>query len=120
VAKVLEGAAEARANGSTRYCMGAAWREVKDDANFDAVLDMVRGVKGLGMEVVVEPRNRRAGGHKVTLKFQAVQEKDDPTHWKLPTGNLGDTRTELPSLSDVSREMTRTSRDSSAPVELPT
>jgi biotin synthase len=53
VAKVLEGAAEAKANGSTRYCMGAAWREVKDDANFDAVLGMVRGVKELGMEVCV-------------------------------------------------------------------
>ena len=53
VAKVLAGAAEARANGSTRYCMGAAWREVKDDANFDAVLEMVRGVSGLGMEVCV-------------------------------------------------------------------
>jgi biotin synthase len=53
VAKVLAGAAEARANGSTRYCMGAAWREVKDDANFDAVLEMVQGVSGMGMEVCV-------------------------------------------------------------------
>ena len=53
VAKVLAGAAEARANGSTRSCMGAAWREVKDDANFDAVLEMVRGVSGMGMEVCV-------------------------------------------------------------------
>ena len=53
VAKVLAGAAEAKAAGSTRYCMGAAWREVKDDANFDAVLEMVQGVSGLGMEVCV-------------------------------------------------------------------
>src|ERR1035438_7116323 len=51
--QVLAGAAEAKAAGSTRYCMGAAWREVKDDADFDAVLDMVRGVSGLGMEVCV-------------------------------------------------------------------
>lgn len=50
---VLEGAALAKANGSTRYCMGAAWREVKDDRNFDAVLEMVRGVSGMGMEVCV-------------------------------------------------------------------
>ena len=50
---VLEGAKAARENGSTRYCMGAAWREVKDDRNFDAVLEMVRGVSGLGMEVCV-------------------------------------------------------------------
>ena len=53
VEKVLAGAAEARANGSTRYCMGAAWREVKDDANFEAVLAMVRGVTSLGMEACV-------------------------------------------------------------------
>lgn len=53
VDKVLAGAAAAKAAGSTRYCMGAAWREVKDDANFDAVLDMVRGVSGMGMEVCV-------------------------------------------------------------------
>jgi biotin synthase len=53
VEKVLSGAAAAKAAGSTRYCMGAAWREVKDDANFDAVLDMVRGVSGMGMEVCV-------------------------------------------------------------------
>ncbi len=53
VAAVLAGAAAAKALGSTRYCMGAAWREVKDDRNFEAVLEMVRGVAGLGMEVCV-------------------------------------------------------------------
>ncbi len=53
VAAVLAGAAAAKAQGSTRYCMGAAWREVQDDRNFDAVLEMVRGVAGLGMEVCV-------------------------------------------------------------------
>ena len=65
VEQVLTGAAEAKALGSTRYCMGAAWREVKDDANFDAVLAMVRGVSGMGMEVCVtlgmlnEPQAKR-------------------------------------------------------------
>ena len=53
VGAVLAGAAAAKALGSTRYCMGAAWREVKDDRNFEAVLEMVRGVAGLGMEVCV-------------------------------------------------------------------
>jgi biotin synthase len=53
VEAVLAGAKAAREHGSTRYCMGAAWREVKDDRNFDAVLDMVRGVSALGMEVCV-------------------------------------------------------------------
>jgi len=46
----LEAARAARANGSTRFCMGAAWREVRDGEQFDRVLDMVRGVKALGME----------------------------------------------------------------------
>jgi biotin synthase len=48
---VLSAAQRARANGSTRFCMGAAWREVHDGAAFDAVLDMVQGVAALGMEV---------------------------------------------------------------------
>jgi biotin synthase len=50
VAEVLEAARAARAAGATRFCMGAAWREVKDGPQFDSVLAMVRGVKGLGLE----------------------------------------------------------------------
>src|SRR3954471_20982033 len=48
---VLRTARRAKANGATRFCMGAAWREVKDNAQFDRVLDMVRGVHDLGLEV---------------------------------------------------------------------
>ena len=48
---VLTAAAEAKAGGSTRFCMGAAWREVRDNKHFDRVLEMVRGVRELGMEV---------------------------------------------------------------------
>ena len=48
---VIEAAREARASGSTRFCMGAAWREVHDGAAFDAVLKMVGEVAELGMEV---------------------------------------------------------------------
>jgi biotin synthase len=47
---VLASAAEARAAGATRFCMGAAWREVKDGPQFESVLTMVKGVKALGME----------------------------------------------------------------------
>src|SRR5436309_6721107 len=47
---VLDAARKARAAGATRFCMGAAWREVKDGPQFDRVLEMVRGVKQLGME----------------------------------------------------------------------
>jgi len=53
VQRVLEGAQKAKEAGSTRYCMGAAWREVREGEQFDAVIDMVKGVKGLGMEVCV-------------------------------------------------------------------
>lgn len=49
--KVLEEAREAKSGGSTRFCMGAAWREVKEGSEFDRVLEMVRGVADLGMEV---------------------------------------------------------------------
>jgi biotin synthase len=48
---VLEAARTAKENGSTRFCMGAAWRDVRDGAAFDRVLDMVEGVASLGMEV---------------------------------------------------------------------
>lgn len=47
---VIEAAKRAKDAGSTRFCMGAAWREVKDGPAFDRVLDMVRGVKSLGLE----------------------------------------------------------------------
>jgi len=49
--EVLEYAAKAKEAGSTRFCMGAAWREVRDNKDFDCVLDMVKGVNEMGMEV---------------------------------------------------------------------
>jgi biotin synthase len=53
VDEVLAAARRARENGSTRFCMGAAWREVKDGPAFERVLSMVRGVKALGLEACV-------------------------------------------------------------------
>jgi biotin synthase len=53
VDEVLAAARRARDAGSTRFCMGAAWREVKDGPAFDRVLSMVRGVKSLGLEACV-------------------------------------------------------------------
>ena len=50
---VLAAARAARDGGADRFCMGAAWREVKDGPEFDAVLAMVRGVKDLGLETCV-------------------------------------------------------------------
>jgi biotin synthase len=50
---VLQKARRAKAAGASRFCMGAAWREVKDGPAFDSVLAMVRGVRELGMEACV-------------------------------------------------------------------
>jgi biotin synthase len=50
VGDVLASAQRAKELGSTRFCMGAAWREVKDGPAFDRVVEMVRGVKALGLE----------------------------------------------------------------------
>jgi biotin synthase len=52
--RILETAERARANGSTRFCMGAAWKGVTEhDAKFKSVLETVRAVSKLGMEVCV-------------------------------------------------------------------
>ncbi len=50
--EVVEKAKIAKQNGSTRFCMGAAWRN-PTDKNLDKVIDMVREVKALGMETCV-------------------------------------------------------------------
>ena len=46
----LEAARNAKAQGATRFCMGAAWREIPKGEQFERVLDMVRGVRALGLE----------------------------------------------------------------------
>ncbi len=53
VDEVLEDARRAKADGADRFCMGAAWREVKDGPEFDRVCEMVSGVKDLGLETCV-------------------------------------------------------------------
>ncbi len=50
VEQVVAAATRAKERGATRFCMGAAWRDVKDGPQFDSVLEMVRGVKALGLE----------------------------------------------------------------------
>lgn len=52
VQEVLEAARKAKDAGSTRFCMGAAWRELGNKKNaFNHILDMVKGVNGMGLEV---------------------------------------------------------------------
>ncbi len=50
---VLAAAKTAREAGADRFCMGAAWRSAPKDKRFDAVVDMVKGVRELGMEACV-------------------------------------------------------------------
>lgn len=49
--EVVEAAKNAKAGGASRFCMGAAWREVRDNRDFDRVIDMVKEVNKLDMEV---------------------------------------------------------------------
>lgn len=50
---VVQAARAAKLNGATRFCMGAAWRSVKDGPAFEKVLEMIRGVKAEGLEACV-------------------------------------------------------------------
>jgi len=50
---VLEKAKIAKEAGATRFCMGAAWKQVRDGEEFDRVVDMVKGVKDMDMEPCV-------------------------------------------------------------------
>ncbi len=49
--EVVNKALDAKNGGSTRFCMGAAWRNVRDNSDFDKVIDMVKGVNAVGLEV---------------------------------------------------------------------
>lgn len=51
VEEVVAKAEHAKAAGASRMCLGAAWREVRDNRDFDRVLDMVKAVNNTGMEV---------------------------------------------------------------------
>lgn len=53
VAPVLARARAAKEAGAHRFCMGWAWREIRDGAPFDAMLEMVQGVRELGLEACV-------------------------------------------------------------------
>ena len=50
VEAALAAAGNAKAQGATRFCMGAAWRDIPKGEQFERVLEMVRGVRSLGME----------------------------------------------------------------------
>ena len=52
VDSVIQAAQQAKDHGASRFCMGAAWRQPKD-RDIDRVLEMVQGIKALGMETCV-------------------------------------------------------------------
>lgn len=51
VDEVVELAQEAKNNGASRVCLGAAWREIRDNKDFDTILEMIRMLKSLELEV---------------------------------------------------------------------
>jgi biotin synthase len=51
VTDVMSAANNAKSGGATRMCLGAAWREVRDNSDFDSVLEMVKAINNMGMEV---------------------------------------------------------------------
>lgn len=51
VETVIAHAQKAKDSGSSRFCMAAAWREVRDNRDFDRIIEMVKGVNELGLEV---------------------------------------------------------------------
>lgn len=53
VGRVLEKARQAKADGASRFCMGAAWRDLPQDDRFERIVEMVEGVSELGLEACV-------------------------------------------------------------------
>jgi biotin synthase len=51
VQEVMQKAQDAKESGSTRFCMGAAWRALRDNRDMDNVIDMIKGINQMGMEV---------------------------------------------------------------------
>ena len=51
VEEVVDNARKAKEGGASRFCMGAAWREVRNNSDFDRVLEMARSVNSMGLEV---------------------------------------------------------------------
>ena len=49
--EVMQAAHNAKKVGASRMCLGAAWREVRDNSDFDKVIDMVKSITGMGLEV---------------------------------------------------------------------
>ena len=96
VEEVRKTAQQARAEGVERFCMGAAWREVRDGAEFDNVLEMVRAVAATGMEVcctlgmLTEPQAQRLADAGLTAYNHNLDTSPEYYGKIISTRNYGD------------------------------
>jgi len=51
IGEVVKAAAEAKAKGCSRFCMGAAWREIRDNRDYKRITEMIQKVSSMGLEV---------------------------------------------------------------------
>ncbi len=93
---VIESAKKAKEAGSTRFCMGAAWREVRNNRDFERVLEMVKGVNDLGLEVcttlgmVTEEQARRLKEAGVYAYNHNIDTSDDYYNEIISTRDFND------------------------------
>jgi biotin synthase len=103
VGAVLARAKAAKAAGAQRFCMGWAWREIREGAPFDAMLAMVRGVRELGMEacvtagMVTDPQAARLAEAGLTAYNHNLD--TSPDHY----GEISSTRTYQDRLDTLQR-----------------
>ena len=94
--EVTEFAERARSEGATRFCMGAAWRQVQDGEDFENVLEMVRRVAALGMEVCCslgmldEPQAERLAAAGLTAYNHNLDTSPEFYGQIIPTRNYSD------------------------------
>ncbi len=96
VDQVLEAAQRAKSLGSTRFCMGWAWREIRDGKPFEEMLAMVQGVRSLGLEACVtagmltEPQAQRLAAAGLTAYNHNLDTSPDYYEQIITTRTYGD------------------------------
>ena len=93
---VIDAANRAKQAGSTRFCMGAAWREVRDNRDFDKVLDMVNDINEIGLEVcctmgmVTEEQAKKLSDAGVYAYNHNIDTSEENYHKIITTRNFDD------------------------------
>jgi len=119
---VMKAAQEAKSHGASRFCMGAAWREVKDGPAFDNVLSMVRGVRAASNRITVfaeaTSNTPFGGGDRLWLTAVSVSPDADVTPATMTpvpptsTPSLTVTATRVPPTATLTRAVTATATKS--------